>query len=336
MDCHLLVSDLFWPASAGNDPYRGLDLPALETLLARGRCTRIPGASLESSLADRYALSEELPLAPYSLRGDGGEPGADWWMHADPVHLRVHGDGLILAEASRLALTPEESRECLAALNAHFNIDGISFVGPRPERWYLRTEHEIRLRTTPTPEAAGRNVEARLPQGDDSARWRKLINEAQMVLHQLPCNEAREDQARPAVNSIWIWGAGRDRALAAVHDTLWSNHPLAIGLAAASGAQARPLAASGAALLEGRAAGSHLVVLAMPPVAYGEQAEWRAAVTMLEHSWVAPLLAALLEGKLETLTLHGLGSDHGYRSVMTRRDRLSFWRTRRPLRVYAT
>jgi hypothetical protein len=95
------------------------------------------------------------------------------------------------------------------------------------------------------------------------------------------------------------------------------------------------LPVSGAALLEGRATGSHLAVLALPAVAYGEQAEWRNAVTMLEHSWAAPLLAGLLEGRLETLTLHGLGLDHGYRSVMSRRDRLSFWRTRRPLRVYA-
>lgn len=335
MNCHLLVPDLFWPVSAGNDPYRGLELPALETLLARGRRTRIPGASFERSLAAQFGLADDLPLAPYSLRGDGGEPGGDWWMRADPVHLMFQGNRLLLADASRLALTPDESRECAAALSSHFAGEGISFVAPRPERWYLRTAHEIRVRTTPTSEAAGRNVEACLPQGDESSRWRKVMNEAQMVLHQQPCNEARESQARPAVNSIWIWGAGRNRALAAVHDTFWSDHPLAIGLATASGALARPLPVSGAALLEGRATGSHLAVLALPAVAHGEQAEWRNAVTMLEHSWAAPLLAGLLEGRLETLTLHGLGLDHGYRAVMSRRDRLSFWRTRRPLRVYA-
>jgi hypothetical protein len=335
MNCHLLVPDLFWLPSAGNDPYRGLELPALETLLARGRRTRIPGASLERALAQQFDLAEELPLAPYSLRGDGGEPGANWWMRADPVHLVIHGNRLMLADASRLAVTPDEARQCVAALNAHFANDGILFVAPRPERWYFRAAQEIRVRTTPTSEAAGRNVEASLPEGDDSARWRRLINEAQMVLHQQPCNETRESEARPTVNSIWIWGAGRDRTLPTVHHTIWSDHPLAAGLAAASGALARSLPVSGATLLTGRAAGSHLVVLAFPAAAYGEQAEWREAVMMLERSWAAPLLAALLEGTLETLTLQGLGTHHGHQSVMTRRDRLSFWRVRRPLRAYA-
>ena len=74
MDCHLLVSDLFWPASAGNEPYNELALPALETLLARGRRLKTPGASLERALATQYGLPDALPLAPFSLRGDGGEP----------------------------------------------------------------------------------------------------------------------------------------------------------------------------------------------------------------------------------------------------------------------
>jgi hypothetical protein len=336
MNCHLLVPDLFRPASAGNDPYSGLELPALETLLARGRCSRTPGASLERWLAGHYRLGDELPLAPYSLRGDGGEPGTDWWMRADPVHLRFRGDRLVLFDASRLALTPDESRECVAALNAHFTDEGISFVAPRPERWYLRAPREIRLRTTPTSEAAGRNIEACLPQGNERAHWRKVMNEAQMVLHQQPCNDARENQGRPTVNSIWVWGTGRDRALAAIHDTLWSDHPLATGLAAASGAAARPLPASGAALLESRRSKSHLVILELPAAAYRERAEWREAVAMLERSWAALLLAGLRDGTLESLTLHGLGPDYGYLSVMTRRDRLSFWRVRRPLRAYAT
>lgn len=335
MNCHLLVPDLFWPASAGNAPYYGLEAPALETLLARGRRVKIPGASLERWLAAQYRLADGLPLAPFSLRGDGGEPGGDWWMHADPVHLKVHGDRLLLTDASRLAVTPDESRECLAALNTHFAAEGFSFVAPRPERWYLRTAQETRLGTLPTSEAAGRNVEPLLPQGHDGACWRKVINETQMLLHQQPCNEARERQGRSAVNAVWLWGPGCDHKLAAVYDTLWSDHPLAAGLAAASGAAARPLPASGAELLETRPTGTHLVVAALPPTAYDDLANWRNAVAKLEQSWAAVLLAGLWEGALESLALHGLGPDYGYRSVMARRDRRSFWRFRRPLRAYA-
>lgn len=335
MNCHLLVSDLFWPASAGNEPYSGLELPALETLLARGRRVRTAGASLERWLAAAYRLSDGLPLAPFSLRGDGGEPGGDCWMRADPVHLKVHGDRLILADSSRFAVTADEAREFVAALNPHFTAEGLTFVALRPQRWYLRTANEPRLRTTPTSEAAGRNVGPLLPDGDDGARWRRIINEAQMLLHQHPCNEARERQDQLAVNSIWLWGAGRDHSLARPYDALWTNHPLAAGLAAAGGAAARPLPASGASLLEARRGGTQLVLLSLPATAYGDLADWRDDVATLERLWIAPLLSGLRDAALETLTLHGLGPEYGYTSLLTRRDRLRFWRVRRPLHAYA-
>ncbi len=335
MNCHLLVSDLFWPASAGNEPSSGLALPALETLLARGRRVRTAGASLERWLAAEYRVSDGLPLAPFSLRGDGGEPGGDCWMRADPVHLKLHGDRLILADASRLAVTPGEARDFVAALNLHFAGEGISLIAPSPPRWYLRTANAPRLRTTPTAEAAGRNVEALLPDGDDGARWRGVINEAQMLLHQHPCNEARERRGQLAVNSVWLWGAGRDHSLAAPYDTVWTDHPLAAGLAAAGGVAARPLPASGDSLVEARRGGTQLVVLSLPATAYGDLADWRDAVAMLERLWIAPLLPGLRDAPLQSLTLHGLGPDYGYTSSLTGHDRLRFWRVRRPLHAYA-
>jgi len=335
MNCHLLVSDLFWPASAGNEPYNGLALPSLETLLARGRGVRTAGASLERWLAAEYRLSDGLPLAPFSLRGEGGEPGGDWWMRADPVHLRLHGNRLILADASRLAVTPDEAREFVAALNSHFTGEGISFIAPNPPRWYLRTANAPRLRTTPTAEAAGRSVEGFLPDGDDSARWRRVINEAQMMLHQHSCNENRERRGQLAVNSVWLWGPGRDRSLAAPYNAVWADHPLAAGLAAAGDATARPLPDSCNSFLEARLGGTQLVVLSLPATAYGDLADWRDAVAMLERLWIAPLLSGLREASLESLTLHGLGPEYGYTSSLTARDRLRFWRVRRPLHAYA-
>ena len=336
MNCHLLVPNLYWPAAAGIEPYRSLDVPALETLLARGRRSRTDGISLERWLAAAYGLPAALPLAPYTLRGDGGDPGNDCWMHADPVHLKVHRDHLVLADAARLQVTPTEAREFVAALDAHFAAVSIAIVAPRPERWYLRHADEPRLSATPTAEVAGRSIEPFLPAGDDGARWRRFINEAQMLLHDHPRNQDREARGELPVNSIWLWGAGRTHQLVPPYDAVWSDHPLVSGLAAASGVAVRRLPASGAELHLGLDAGLHLVALtSLPATVYGDMTAWRAAVSLLDRQWFAPLLAKLGHSGLNSITLHGLGPDFGHVAEYRRHDRFRFWRRKRPLHAYA-
>ena len=336
MNCHLLVPNLYWPAAAGTEPYRDLDLTALETLLARGQRSRTGGASLERWLAEAWRLPAGLPLAPYALRGDGVDPGNDCWMHADPVHLKVHREHLVLADATQLHVTPEEAREFTAALGAHFATEGVAIAAPNPQRWYLRTVDEPRLSTLPTSEVAGRSIERFLPSGDDGGRWRRAINEAQMLLHDHPRNQERETRGELPVNSIWLWGAGRARELAAPYDAAWSDHPLVAGLAAASGGAARSLPGSGTALRDELRGSSNLVVLSsLPQTAYGDVTAWRTAVMRLEQDWVAPLLAAVTNSGLDSITLHGLGPDFGQVTEYRRNDRIRFWRRKRPWHDYA-
>lgn len=335
MNLHLLVPELFWPAAAGGEPYRGLSLPGLETLLARGAGTRSAGASLERWLAAAHGLSAELPLAPYSLLADGIESGDHWWLRADPVHLKIHGDRLVLADASRLALTADEAREYVATLNRHFADEHLIFVAPSPGRWYLRVTDEPRLGTLPTAEVAGRNIATFLPAGENGARWRRAVNEIQMLLHEHPCNSARESKGELPVNSVWLWGAGRGDRLSAPYTATWTDHPLVAGLAAAGETAVRSLPASGD-LLEPRGGGTQLVALtSLPATAYGDLREWREALTILERDWFHPLLGALRRQSIQSLTLHGLGPDFSYASETRPRDRWRFWRARRPLRDYA-
>jgi len=235
MNCHLLVPELFHAASAGTGLYGGLALPALETLLSRGRSSALSGTSLERWLAVtfRVAASPDLPLAPLTLLGDGVDPGRDDWLQADPVHLSVHRDELLLTNAGRPQLTGGEANELTSALNVHFAEDGLAFIAPTPPRWYVRTREKPRIRTTPTAEAVGRRIEPLLPQGEDGARWRRIVNEAQMLLHGHPCNEAREERGELPVNSLWPWGAGRLPEIpgGTPYGALWSSHPLATGIA---------------------------------------------------------------------------------------------------------
>ena len=48
----------------------------------------------------------------------------------------------------------------------------------------------------------------RYASGEGAERWRALLNESQIVLHNHPINAVREARGAVAVNSLWFWGAG--------------------------------------------------------------------------------------------------------------------------------
>jgi hypothetical protein len=57
-------------------------------------------------------------------------------------------------------------------------------------------------------EALGVDLVECLPEGNDGRAWRRLFNEAQVVLHAHPVNVARVAAGKRPVNALWFWGAG--------------------------------------------------------------------------------------------------------------------------------
>lgn len=345
MNCHLVVSDLLCAAMAGAASSGELDLPALELLIARGQRAVVAGGSTERWLGSSFGVCRDgdPALAPFSLRGEGDEPGGHGWLRADPVHLRLHADRIVLADASRLSITADEADELIAALNAHFAHINIAFLAPRSDRWYVRLEHAPSLRATPTAEVAGRAIDACLPTGDEQALWRSIFNETQMLLHEHPCNQRREQRGELAVNSLWFWGAGTDsRPRADVRfDAVWSDDPAARGLALACGVPARPLPQRYTEFIQSAAGAGfardsrHLVILPpVPGAAYGDAGTWREAVERIERDWLAPLLAGTLAGAPSAITLHALGPHQGLQVNFSRAHRLRIWRRRKRFAEY--
>ena len=52
--------------------------------------------------------------------GRGSDPGDAWWVRADPVHLRVLRDRVVVVPGEALQVAPEEADELAVALNRHF------------------------------------------------------------------------------------------------------------------------------------------------------------------------------------------------------------------------
>jgi len=303
MHAELIVQGLFAAAEPGRR------LPALELLLARGRASAAETQSYGDWLGEVFGV-EPLPAGALTAGAEG------FWVRADPVHLRLMRDRVVLVPVT--GLRQAEADALVATLNRQF-AGRHEFRAPHPDAWAMRAEPAA-LEARSPQELAGMSIDAQLP----GAPWTALLNEIQMALHEHPENEARE----LPVNSVWLWGAGTlPRSASSPWRTVAAAEPLAFGLARAAGVATRaPARSADTWLADLPGEGRHLAVL-------------EGAAAALEKAWFGPLLAALRSGRIGMVTLHL--PEAGTAVETTRADLRRFWRrpralgSLRPMRAHA-
>lgn len=342
MRCTLLIPHLWWSKGAGEDAYRDLRLPHLRRFMARARRRTFPAIGWEAWLCQAFEVERQAdwPIAPFTLMVDGIDPGEAFWLRADPVHLRPHRDQLLLADSSVLQLSNDEAAALVAALNAHFAQEHLQFMAPRADRWYLRLERDPGIRTRTLDEAAGGFVDGCLPAGASAMRWHRVLNEAQMLLHADPVNEAREVRGALPANGVWLWGGGYRAAVPGRHFfSVAANEPLAIALAASADIASEPLPAEVGSWLGSHAkttAGHLLAVLDSLTIASrrGDLDAWRTALETLDARWIGPLMHALKRGPLSECALVAPGSAGCQRFELSRAGLYRVWRRSRSVAHY--
>jgi hypothetical protein len=327
----LIVPGLIWTRQARADLTSDLPLPAFTTLLGRGRLTLRPPLGSAAILAEIAGLAVPLPAAALrrlALHEDVEE--ADW-LCLDPVRLNFHERSLIVDHPQNLRLTADEAAALAVSLAPTFSSLGHLEV-LSAEHWNLRLSAAAPA-FQPLTEAAGRAA-APLPLDAAYAPWRQALNEAQMVLHAHPVNQARAAAGLPVVNSLWPWGGGRlpapdSRSTAAAHDAFWSNDPVSRGIARLLQIEAAPLPAS----FKSSAARRPLALFdAMEqPARSGDAIVWRDELARLEADWLAPALADLRSGRLGALRLVAPGEFAAAELLANRRGLWKFWRKPRAL-----
>lgn len=281
-------------------------LPMLGRLLARGRREQLEQSSLEDLLCKELQIvcQPDPPIAAISLSQAGGQPGTDYWLRADPVHVRIERDRVILNELA--AISADEAMRLCEALSAHFG-EAFSPHPLRPEAWVVRAGGEADLVTTPMSRAAGQPIEPLLPSSRDAMPWRRLLNEAQMLLFHHPVNEAREARGEPAINSVWLWGGGRLPAkMQKQNRAVFTRSPDWRALADHAGAEVHTLPEN----WHPDMAEPALVVFDEPhrQLRQGDFYGWLTLMRAFESRWLTPLLASgrtfRIDDPLQRTSLH--------------------------------
>jgi hypothetical protein len=338
MHVELVVPALFEAQDPAEKPVPA-PMPALEMLLARGRRTEGPSGNLETWLGRAFGLNDaasgnpSVPAGALTAFAHGLDTGAHTWLRADPVHLRADRDRVLLLPSRGFAVSSGEA-EALAAALKPLLAGNFVLHTTRPDAWCLRVEEQgiADASASPPVDLAGADIDPHLP----PKRWHRLLTELQMALYDHPANTAREQRGEPAINSVWLWGAGTlpSAARGAWH-SVSADDPVAIGLGRLAQMRYRAPGAGAMEWLE-RAPedGRHLVVLdGMRGVrALGDFTALAQRLRELESAWFAPLLAALKSRRIGMLTIHVPEAGASFEAA--RGDLGRFWRWPRPLSDY--
>lgn len=343
MQCTLLIPRLFWPRDSVEQASQALSLPSLATFLARADVARCPALTPEAWLCQAFEVErqQDWPVAALTFGLDGGELDSAYYLRADPVHIKIGSEGLHLVNSALFDVTAHEAQALVAALNGHFGDEGIRFFAAHAKRWYAKLDRRPQLVTHSLGEVAGKSVHALLPTGADASAWRGTFNQAQMVLHDHPVNQAREASGAPEINSVWFWGGGVVPDVPGrLFDAVWADDAFATALATAAARYSARVPHSGAEwqrAAAGERLESHLIMLdsISTAVTYDDRDAWRTRIAELDTGWVGPLLTALRQGRMTRLTLVTLGEQESCRFTLTRADLLKLWRRPQPLSAYA-
>ena len=299
-------------------------LPRLDRLLAAlpgqdiwqwlGRSDR-SAAAPASARAIPHAMFEVVPeefaQAAVARHGECDDAGMYSWLRADPCWLQPDMNSLRMMAWGQMSMSPKDAEDLAAILRPLLGDEGFEFSIPHPERWYLRLPLGSELpRFSHPQDVLGDDVERHLPPGNSGLRWRRLLNEVQMSLHQHPVSQRREAAGMAPVNSLWFWGGGRlPNRVRAARSQYFSDDPIMRGLARQAAVPCSP---------------TPTALNALAPMQRSGVFDLRTvAPTALNADWLEPFIQRLRSADLDEIVF---GFAAGERFQLRRGHRWRFWR----------
>jgi len=280
--------------------------PSLERLLARADA---PTDAADGRAQEfRLIAPDGVPppsVATAALAPAAGRAPGSWVLMATPVHMLAGMTSVGLAADGILELEPAEADALAADFSRVFGGGEVSLERGRDALLLCRFDAPLRATTSAPEAAAGRDIWAYLPRGEDAPRLQRLTSEIEMWLFDHAVNRRRRESERPVITGLWLWGEGAaDVEPPSVHGWTAGEDPL-------FGSFARAARYPGA---------STSGVVAVPD--WPGTPVWRD----VEERWLAPALADLSAGRLQSIALSAQRRCVWLNARALRR----FWRRARP------
>lgn len=298
-------------------PGGAAELPApLHTALARARRTECDADQALASLFQSAPLPAPAVLSAMADPDLADEISNGHWLRFDPVRLMPDLTAVWVDRPLPLDFDSAELKPVVDELRTMFEHQGLDWRPKGGGFGLLCLDRAPDCSFLPPDAVHGMRLDEVLPTGPEASRWRRLINESQMVFHQFR-SLGRADQQGVG---LWFWGAGK--------------YPGPAGLSGPVCLVDRSETESRSAIVTGLARwldaerldpGTRFEDL---PAACGyvhwplQDTDVQAALMQLVDRWLVPAMQALRRGRLAEIAV--VGSSGCWR--LGRLDALAFWR----------
>ncbi|MGJ9416233.1 hypothetical protein ACHAC9_00495 [Massilia sp. CMS3.1] len=320
------------------DLVRALEAPALASLLSRTSShARVQVDDAIRALPHEQWLARALglhdagrpALATAAMRACGLTPEAGTWFIVNPVHIEIARTHLMMGDPGMLHLLEADSRALFDTALPYFEEAGHTLVYGDAGTWFMRADDWADLDTSTLDAALGMDLTDWMPIGTRAAAFRRLQNEVQILWHTHPVNLAREARRLTPVNAFWIWG-GADAARFPAPD---ARAPKLAAFAAHGGvnALADTLVDDLARFFVdlGAGAGRDTILYCANAAPYAVGADWGGWINQLqqlEAALFAPILDALMKGRVRKVALVLSHRDAHAEFSTTALAQRTFWR----------
>ena len=284
----------------------------LTTLLKMTRFSRVEklnASNYEVSLGQLMGgdNAPPIPAAALGCSGEHFQTDGQYWLRIDPMLLYPDVDRLLLFDSVNLNINQDEADALTLAINQEYTPEHWQVHAATPENWYLCLPEKPKIKTTSPLPIFGKHIYDYLPNGEDKRKWRNHFNEIQMLLHQHPVNQAREQHAKSMINTVWFWGEGQlaDFKPTQYYQAIWSNDAVMKGVAKMMQSQYEVLPSHADDCLDKLPAGETLICLdhSLLFMKSRDITVWQQSAISIEQNWLHPLMIALAHNRIDEIRM---------------------------------